>query len=50
MSKAIGTSKISSKYQVVIPESVRSKIDAKAGDILLFFMNDAGEIVIKVKV
>lgn len=50
MSKTIGTAKLSSKYQMVLPEAVRKKLDAESGDIVLFFENSAGEIVIKVKV
>ncbi len=50
MSKAIGQAKLSSKYQMVLPEKLRKKLEAEAGDIVLFFENSAGEIVIKVKV
>ena len=36
MGKALGSSKITVRYQVTVPEEVRNKIKVKEGDTLVF--------------
>jgi antitoxin PrlF len=40
-------SKISSKYQTVIPEPVRRRLGLKTGDILRFRFGDRGPVTIE---
>ena len=36
MSKILGASKVSSKFQVTVPEDVRKTMDIKIGDTIVF--------------
>ena len=40
MSKIVGASKVTSRYQVTIPQEVREKLGVSAGDILAFVEED----------
>jgi AbrB family looped-hinge helix DNA binding protein len=49
MPKAIGASKVSSKFQITIPETVREKLKVKAGDTIVF-AEENGKIIITTQV
>jgi len=49
MPKAIGASKVTSKFQVTIPEAVREKLKVKVGDTLIF-AEENGKIIITTEV
>lgn len=46
MGKILGTSKISSRYQVAIPEDVRKHMKLKEGDHLLFVQEDDKVVIL----
>ncbi|MFX0092317.1 MAG: hypothetical protein ACFFBD_11190 [Candidatus Hodarchaeota archaeon] len=50
MKKPIASARLSSQNQVSLTKEVRDVINAKAGDLILFFKNEKGEIVIKAEV
>ncbi len=50
LSKPIASTKISLKGQISIPKDVRELLGAETGDLILFFKNEKGDIVIKAKV
>ncbi|MFX0067228.1 MAG: AbrB/MazE/SpoVT family DNA-binding domain-containing protein [Candidatus Hermodarchaeota archaeon] len=50
MSKPIASAKITTSYQVSIPQDIRKHLKAEIGDLLLFFINNEGEVVIKTTV
>ncbi|MDI1496310.1 MAG: transcriptional regulator AbrB family [Cenarchaeum symbiont of Oopsacas minuta] len=39
MGKALGSSKITTRYQVTIPESARDVLNVKSGDNLVFVLD-----------
>ncbi|GAA0365783.1 hypothetical protein GCM10008932_17470 [Alkalibacterium iburiense] len=41
------TAKITSKNQVTIPKSIRTALDIKSHDQIIFYTNDLGQVVIK---
>lgn len=49
MPKAVGASKVSSKYQVTVPETVRSKLQIRIGDTLIF-AEENGKIIITTQI
>jgi AbrB family looped-hinge helix DNA binding protein len=49
MPKAVGASKVTSKFQVTVPEAVRLKLNVKVGDTLVFVEED-GKIVVTTEV
>jgi AbrB family looped-hinge helix DNA binding protein len=49
MPKALGASKVSSKFQVTVPEAVREKLKVKVGDTLIF-VEQNGKVIITIEV
>ncbi|MEM2971811.1 MAG: AbrB/MazE/SpoVT family DNA-binding domain-containing protein [Candidatus Bathyarchaeia archaeon] len=49
MPKALGASKISSKFQITVPEAVREKLKVKVGDIVIF-VEENGKVIITTQV
>lgn len=47
MAKILGTSVLSSKGTVTIPKKVREFLKITKGDLVIFILNNNGEIVIK---
>jgi len=45
MPKILGTSKITSKFQVTLPKPVREKLNVKPGELMVF-VEENGKIVI----
>ena len=43
MGKALGSSKVTVRYQVTVPEEARKKLRLKEGDILVFY-EENGEV------
>ncbi len=41
--------KLSSKYQIVIPEDVREQLGLEPGQLLDFFVTDGAMVVVRVK-
>lgn len=41
------TAKITSKNQVTIPKSIRTALDIKSHDHIIFYTNEQGDVVIK---
>ena len=54
VNRILGTSKLTSKYQVTIPKPAREKLGVKVGDIIVFVEEDdkiylaRGEVKIKI--
>lgn len=44
--KTLGDSKLSSKFQVTIPRTVRAFLKTEAGDLILFIKDD-GNVLLK---
>ncbi len=49
MGKVLGASKVTTRYQVTIPEAVRKRIKVREGDTLVFYEED-GKIQITAEV
>lgn len=44
MAKIMGSTKITTRYQITLPEEVRRNMGLKIGQLLAFVQNDAGRI------
>ena len=47
MEKKLGESKVTRRYQVTIPKTVRVFLEIKEGDIVEFILKENNEIVIR---
>ncbi|SNQ59808.1 hypothetical protein [Candidatus Methanoperedens nitratireducens] len=45
--RILGTSKVSKSYKIALISDIAKKLEAKEGDIIVFYENDAGDIIIK---
>lgn len=45
--RVLATTKVTRQNQTTIPKRVRDKLEVKEEDILIWFINERGEIVVK---